>query len=436
VVRGQRSDRRRAGVAEDGLLALVGYAGLLAIVGYWTWRAVHDPLLKLFSDFNGFYMGGQVAWATGHPEHFASWTGTPVLALAMGLTSRLVSLNTGADLLELLNAAIVLVTVGIVLRRLRGVLSPAWWWIVAAALVSFGPIMSTVWWHQVNLIPLALALAGYDCLRRQRLQPAAALIGLSVAFKPLAILLPIVLLARRDTRRTGAWAVGYVVLFAYGCQALLAWHAHSASALSPLVALRNFDAKTGVARVSGFTQGWACYPSNFAPGSSLCRIAGTQHPTLQRCAALVFVALIGAWVMYALRGRDARSWEVFAFTCVISPMISPIDWAHYQVMLAPLLVLLVVRFTTGGATPLEWAGLAIAFVLASLNWGLYSSPIDVVRHGFWPGKEFYPTLLDDLESGAQYVLLLTGTLWYWRRQPATRSTPALTSKSSEPTVIA
>ena len=52
--------------------------------------------------------------------------------------------------------------------------------------------MSTVWWKQFNVIALVLAAAGFDLMRHERRRPAAALIGLSVAIKPLALLLPVV----------------------------------------------------------------------------------------------------------------------------------------------------------------------------------------------------------------------------------------------------
>jgi hypothetical protein len=399
-----------------GRLALVGYAALAGVVGFWTWRALNDPVLLLFGDSHGFYMGGQVAWATGHPEHLSGWTGTPLFALVMAVTSRLVSFRTWDHLLTALNVGLVVAVVAVVLRRLRGTLSPAWWWIAAAALLSFGPVMATVWWKQVNIIALVLAVGGFELVRRRRTQTGAALIGLSLAFKPLAILLPFVLLARRDTRRAGAWALGCVLVVTLAAQAVLAAHAHSASALNPLTALQNFDHKTRPAPANGFTTGWACNVSNFAPGSILCRLAGTQHATLQRVVALAGVALLAIWVISALRGRKATSWEVFAFTCAISPMLSPIDWAHYQIMLAPLFVLLVVRFTRDGAEPEEWAGLAVAFVLASLTWGPYNTPIDVVRNGF-PGRPAFDyDLIAFAASFAQYVLILTGVLWYRGRR--------------------
>ena len=125
------------------------------------------------------YTAGRVAWATGHPELQSTWTGTPLLAAVMALLTRVISERTAADLLTLLNTTVVLGVIAIVLARIRGLLSPGWWWVTAIALMSFGPMMSTVWWKQFNVIALALALAGFELLRRKRSGPAAALIGLA-----------------------------------------------------------------------------------------------------------------------------------------------------------------------------------------------------------------------------------------------------------------
>jgi hypothetical protein len=134
----------------------------------------------------------------------------------------------------------------------------------------------------------------------------------------------------------------------------------TASTLNPLLAVNNFSAKSKPAA------GLACSPENFSPQSLLCRVAGHQHWTVVQLLALIGVALIGAWVLTALRGRGATSWETFAFTCAISTMVSPIAWSHYQIMLAPLFVLMVVRVTSQGAAVSTWVGLALAFVLCSL----------------------------------------------------------------------
>jgi Glycosyltransferase family 87 len=390
-------------------LALVGYAALAGIVAWWTWRALHDP--RGF-DFRLYYKGGQVAWATGHPEHQSTWDGTPLLAAAMALLTRLMSLGTGADLITAVNLVLVVAAVAVVLRRLWGQISPVWWWVTAFALLSFGPTMSTVWWKQFNIIALALALGGFELLRRRRTQSAAALIGLSISIKPLIFLLPLILLARRETRRVGAFALGWVVALNMAGQALLSARAHDLGAISPIPALQNFIDKAKPGNV------WACQSVNFAPGSLLCRLVGHQNWTLQHVVVWAVVALLGAGVIAALRGRGASSWELFAFTCALSVMLSPLAWAHYQIVLAPLFVLLLVRFTREGAGVLAWTGLASAFVLASLMWLPYGTLHGAISglvsmHGQTRAQTVHDEhSVASFAQFAQYVLVVTGLLWY------------------------
>lgn len=222
------------GEERDHHILLIDCAVIL-VVGVWAWRAFSDPNTY---DFGLAYVGGQIAWSTGHPETWFSWTGTPVLAAAMASTTRLWGVTTAGRLLTCLNIVLVVGTIGIVVRRLRNVLSPLWLWIVALGLASFGPVLSTVWWKQFNIIALVLALAGFAALRRGRAQLSGGLIGFSVAVKPLAILLPFVLLARRQTRPAGIWACIYAVGLNLGAQGLLALHAHSAGVFNPLTSLQ------------------------------------------------------------------------------------------------------------------------------------------------------------------------------------------------------
>ena len=174
------------GAEWDHHILLIDCAVIL-VVGVWAWRAFSDPNTY---DFGLAYVGGQIAWSTGHPETWFSWTGTPVLAAAMASTTRLWGVTAAGRLLTCLNIVLVVGTIGIVVRRLRNVLSPLWLWIVALGLASFGPVLSTVWWKQFNIIALVLALAGFAALRKGRAQLSGGLIGFSVAIKPLAILLP------------------------------------------------------------------------------------------------------------------------------------------------------------------------------------------------------------------------------------------------------
>ena len=401
-------------------IQLLGYVVLAGIVAWWTWRALHD---QASWDVGLAYQGGQEAWATGHPEDVPTWISTPFLGATMAIVTRLMSVGTAADLLTLVNLVLVVGLIGIALHRLRPILPSVWWWVTALALVSFAPMMSTVWWKQFNIIALALAVAGFDSLRRGREHRAGALIGLSISVKPLAILLPAVLLARRGTRLSGAWAVSYVIALNAAAQGFMAARAHDLGTLNVLQPLDSFNERTQPSQLG------PCLADNFAPGSLLCRLAGGGHYwTLQRVLVWTLVAMLGLWVIDALRGRSAISWELFAFTCALSTMVSPLAWSHYQVMLAPLFLLLIVRFSTEGATISTWIGLALALVLASLMLQPYGTLFGGGNPlGSGPSHDRF-VFVASVAQFAQYVLVLTGVIWF-----VARKTIPIPGKPSRPT---
>jgi hypothetical protein len=389
-------------------LSVVGFCGLLAIAAWWSWRAFNDPLTL---DTGLAYQGGQAALATGHPEHVITWISTPFLGAVMAVVARVMSVNTAADLVTSLNIVCVLGCLAVVLRRLRTVLSPGWWWVASFALVSFAPMMSTVWWKQFNIFALVLAIGGYELLRTGRTKRGSALIALSIAIKPLALLLPIVLLLRRRTRVAGLLAIAYAIALNIVAQGFLAWRAGSISALNVLPVLKIFEHRSDPSNI------WACVPENFAPGSLLCRLFSGAEVGLEHVIILALVVLLGAWIFDAIRNRDALSWEVFAFGCAISTMISPIAWSHYQIMLAPLFLLLLVRFTTEGASVGTWAGLLAAFLLASLMWQPFGNVVSAIL-GVAPGSApalRQLSLVEEIAQFAQYILIVTGVMWFLRR---------------------
>lgn len=338
----------------------------------------------------------------------------PFLAGVVALVSRVLSIHATAYAVTGINLLLFGGAAWLVLRALRPVLSPVWWWIAAFATVSFVPLMSTVWWKQFNLIALVLAAAGFELARRRRAGWAGAAIGLSIALKPMVILLPFVMLARRDTRRTGVLALVWVIALNLSAQALMAARAGQLGPLDPLSGLRNFLHKT---RPNLFL----CHPVNFSPGSLLCRaVGGFPFWTLQRIAVWLLLLLLGLWVISALRGRSLLSWDAFAFVCALSAMTTPIEWTHYQVMLAPLFLVLLLRFTREGASVGAWAGLLAAFVLASLMWQPYGTLYGSIRQLLTGHHQDYfafsgapeVRLQEGVAQFAQYILLVTGALWY------------------------
>ncbi len=403
-------------------LEVVGYIGLALVVAWWAGRAFYDSYPW---DTGLAYHGGQVAWATGHPERLVSWMSTPFLGAVMALLSRVVSGRGAAALVTALNLIAWVGAVSVVLHRTRRLLAPRWWWIAAFGLLSFAPLMSSVWFKQFNPIVLVLAAAGFELVRRCRVGWGAAAIGLSVAIKPMAILLPFVMLARRGTRRAGALALAWIVGLNVAAQGLMAIWAGNLATLDPLIEVRNFINKT---KPNGI---FTCLPSNFAPVTLLCReTGGIQHWTLQQITVWAALLLLGAWVVAALRGRRPTSWEVFAFTCPFSVMFSSLQWTHYQIMLAPLLFLLLFRFASEGAGPGAWAGLAIAFGLASLIWAPlggapYGSIFGAIQDVFGTlGRPSEPKLAEEFAQFAQYVVLLTGVFWYLGRPVPSERTVA------------
>jgi hypothetical protein len=344
----------------------------------------------------------------------------------MALLSRAVSRHHAADLVTILNLAIAVGLASIVLAALRPRLPAGWWWVAAFALVSFGPLMSTVWWKQFNLVALALAAAGFELARRGRRGAAAFVIALSVSIKPLVFLLPLVMLARRETRRVGLTAILWIVVLEVAAEAFFALRAGNLANLDPTIGPRNLIHKTSA---SGNL--FLCTGVNFSPTSLMCQLnGGFVHWTLQRVLVLMLIALLALWVAQALRGRSALSWDWFAFICVFSIMVSPLSWPHYQIMLAPLFLLVLVRLTEDGS-PGEWLGFVIAFVMASLMWEPYGNIIDGLRN---VQEHVHTTnFLQVYAQLAQYVLLLTGAFWYARRRyPLGRERGAAVDASGAP----
>lgn len=391
-------------------VAVCGYTVLIAGIAWWTWRAFRDshPF-----DTGLAYQAGQLAWATGHPERLSTWNGAPLLAVGFGVLTRLFSVASTAHLVTLVNAVTATGAIALVLSRMRTLVPRTAWWVLALATVSYAPLMSVVWWKQFSLVALVLAIGGYELLRRERLHLGAFAIALSVSIKPVAFLLPVALLLRRDTRRAAVLTLAWIVALDIASQAVLAWRAHDLATLDPTIAIRNFAHKT-----TPVGDVFMCHPINFAPSSLLCRaVGGPEAWTLQRVAVYLGVALLAWWVLDAVRTRGALSWELCAFACALSLLPGPIEWAHYEIMLAPLFVLLAVRFAQDGAAPSSWAGLGLALALASLLWDPYGTLVGAVHGALGAGRES-PTqhnVIDGIAQFAQYVLILTGVIWYGTR---------------------
>jgi hypothetical protein len=382
--------------AWEALPALALVLGLLA----WGVPALWDHRVL---DLGMAYNGGAEAWRSGHPERVRTWMSTPFLAVVMALVSRTMSVFAAERVLTALNLLLLSAVLALVWGRLRGLLPRIAWWATLTLAACFPPLISTVRWKQFNLIALTFALSGMDLIRRRRPGLGGALVGLSVSLKPLIFLLPLGLLARRESRRSGGIAVATILGLAVVSQGLLALRAGGAEAT--LGALANFSEKA---------ETWTPHVTNFSPVGLLARGAGVLGVLpWERWVVRLSVLLLAWAALQATKERGSASWDLFAFACLLSPMLSPVAWSHYQILLAPMFVTLACRFAREGAAAPDWALLLFSYALAALA----MTPLGTLPGALGAALGFGPPSIERdvpvyaIAQFAQYFLVFTALVW-------------------------
>lgn len=376
-----------------------------ALLLLWAWPAMRDVTPD---DLRVLYAGGTAAWQSGHPERSPDWLSTAFLGLVMALVSRTASLKGATVALNVANLLMVIVSFSAVWWWLRGRLKRVPWWATLACAVSYSPILSTIRWKQLNLVALFLALVGFLLIRQGRWRSGSATVGLSLALKPLVILLPFGLLARRDTRLAGFSCLAVTVALTFLGQGFLAFRANDLALLSPAPVFQNF-----ARRADAFQS----QPENLSPQAMVQRLTRKNDP-LQRGVVLLGVAVALLLANESIRRRPGTSWEVFAFALLISTLAGPISWSHYQVLLLPMFILLACQFSLEQASPSFWIALLFAYVLASL----VQRPLDLTVPGAlrvlatgqresWEGV--IQVLM--LSQFAPYFLYLAAVGWFFRK---------------------
>lgn len=364
--------------------------------------------LHYTADFGLAYRGGVEAWATGYPQRVVTFSQTPFVALVFALVSRVTSEFVGARVYMALDIALWMVLLFVVWSRLRPHVPAAWWWATLAAAAFFAPAVSTIFWLQFNLVVFALALGGFVLTGRHN-RWAGILIGLSLAIKPVVILLPLALLLRKRSRTAGAISVAAAAVLTMLAFAFLAWRAHDVAALNPITYLRGFVNK-GEGSLVG------CVVENYAPAAMLCRL-GVQAYTQVTVLVAVGVVVLGWLLIRGLPDTALGDWETFAAACFLSIFFGPIDWAHYGLLMGPLFLILAYRFWREKAPPFLWFGLALSFLLTELVW----DPLSSLAGASIPLEIFVYTT----GQFGQYFLLLT-----WIRWRTLQRSPADTRTSS------
>jgi Glycosyltransferase family 87 len=285
----------------------------------------------------------------------------------MAVVARLMGVTTAAWWLSGVNIAICLTAMVAVLWTVGSRLSRVQLWTLALAMGVFMPALSSIWWKQFNLLALGAALVGWLFVRRGSTVAAGVLLGLSIAIKPLLILLPVLLLAKADLRRVGAWTVVSLGGLLVASRAFLAWRASDLAVLSPVADLRNFSDASRPENIL------SCHPENLSPGAYLCRLSGSAGFQTQRALVAVGVLLLAYALWEALSRRAGMDWAWFAAVCTLSPMVSPIAWTHYQVVLAPALVLLFLELASPPRSLSNVLLIGAAFAACALSVQPYGS---------------------------------------------------------------
>jgi hypothetical protein len=369
------------------LYLLAPVAAVLALIPIAVF--VHHPM-----DFELAYRAGQQAWASGHPEHIPTWNGTPFYAMVLAAISAAWPLEVAATGMLIVN---LLARGGLLLavwNRLYGRVPRIWWWgtLVAAAILA--PGIATVFWMQPNVILLALAVAGIALIGRHD-RAAGFLIGLTLAIKPVLVLLPFALLLRRQTRRGGLWSIAVAAVLNVIGLGFLAWRAGDPSVASPVVYAGRFLTVVGVPES-------VCVIQNYSPTAFLCRF-GIPASTALTIFLIAAVLGVGWLLVHQFREEKDVRWEMLAAASLLSPMLGPIGWANYQVLLAPLMLLLAYQFWAERAPVFLWLNLAMVFLMTMLIWDPLESLLNV--------PVMLLVITYTIGQFAQYFLILLWIQW-------------------------
>ena len=207
----------------------------------------------------------------------------------------------------------------LLLRELSGDIRPrvsvVWLPVLLAALINFPPVLSHLFWGQLQLLLLLILVGSWLCLRRERDVAAGVLLGLAIALKIFPALLLVPLLAQRRWR----------------CIAIAAFTAIGVLMLS-------FAAV-------GWDQGWFYLTrvlpdvnralGQYSPGNNSItstirnaigdgRVADGLSLVIR--TAIISAVALGAW---RLRNNAARA---CALGITMLMLVPPVIWEHYFVL--------------------------------------------------------------------------------------------------------
>jgi alpha-1,2-mannosyltransferase len=212
-----------------------------------------------------------------------------------------------------------LVALSLLLRELsddiRQKVSVVWWPVLLAALINFPPVLSHLFWGQLQLLLLLMLVGSWLCLRRERNVAAGVLLGLVIALKIFPALLIVPLLVQRR------------------------WRCVAAAAFTATLALTLSFAAVG------WDQGWFYLTrvlpdvnrllGQYSPGNnsitSTIRNAIGNGWVTDGLSLAIRTAIVGAVAFGAWRLRK-NSAQACALGVTMLMLVPPVIWEHYFVL--------------------------------------------------------------------------------------------------------
>ena len=99
---------------------------------------------------------------------------------------------------------------------------------------------------------------------------------------------------------------------------------------------------------------------------------------------------------------------------LLSPLFSPIAWSHYQVLLAPMLLLLAIQLPRTRQALAKWVLLGLGYLLAELTWTPLGTVLDFAGGPQLLGSRFLfaeGIVLFARQKDANLVRVLPTFLW-------------------------
>ena len=289
-------------------------------------------------DADVYRMGGR-AWLDGFPLYADGamfhtsggldlpFTYPPLAAITFSPLA-LAPLALGSVVITAITAALLVLSVWLVLRRL-GVNGTAAWWasaaIVALSVTTLEPVRANFSFGQINVVLMTLVIA--DCVPRRTPWPRGVLLGLAIALKltPAVFLLYFVL--RRDLRSTSTAVASFAAATALGFA--LAWR----DSLEYWTHTVHDTDRIGT----------ATWNTNQNAAGALARLELSDHFhfAVWTLACLAMLALT-VWAVRRVlaAGRDEGESSTLALMCValFGLVVSPVSWSHHWVWALPVAV--------------------------------------------------------------------------------------------------